>query len=124
MCQIVVQQRANADFGSHKLAHPKLGYVFSLALAQAAEARRFCVTAKDRMGLTPRDALPNDKIWILLGGHLPFVLRRDDKVGVCWSLVGKCYLHGSMNLSPGEALENTFETSEFLIKWDGTYGLN
>ena len=116
MCQVIAEQRANADFGLHKLAHLKLGYIFSLALAQAAEGRRFCVTANERMGLVPRDALMGDEICILLGGHVPFVLRRDDKKGACWSLVWECYLHGSMSLSPGETIEKTFEIGEFLIK--------
>jgi len=60
--------------------------------------RRLCLTAAGQTGLVPREAAPEDLIFVLYGAKLPFVLRpvrsegEDEKeipefevVGPCWS---------------------------------------
>jgi hypothetical protein len=57
------------------------------------------VTSGGRFGIAPMPAEPGDKVCILLGGHMPFVMRQE---GDEWLLVGTAYVHGLMN---GEAME-------------------
>jgi hypothetical protein len=49
-------------------------------------------------GLAPKEAIAGDLIVVLLGGHVPFVLR---KVGASYVLIGSAYVYGFMD---GEAL--------------------
>ena len=53
------------------------------------------------MGLAPAKAQDGDKICILLGGQVPYVLREQDEHYV---LIGEYYFHGIMK---GEALQGT-----------------
>ena len=56
--------------------------------------RRAMRTASGYVGLAPGIAEPGDRIVLLRGGRLPFVLReRGDKT---WELIGDCYVHGIM----------------------------
>ncbi|KAK0714092.1 hypothetical protein B0T26DRAFT_650377 [Lasiosphaeria miniovina] len=66
--------------------------------------RRLVVTRKGYLGAAPRSAQVGDGVYVLAGGHVPFVLRRDQSGGSAPStfwLVGDCYVHGLMH---GEAL--------------------
>jgi hypothetical protein len=51
------------------------------------------------MGLVSESAEPNDKIYVLAGGQVLYVLRQE---GDCFRFMGECYIHGLMD---GEALE-------------------
>lgn len=61
---------------------------------------KLCHTAKGYAGLVPGNARAGDKIYLLRGGAVPFVLRAGRVPGQYW-LVGECYIHGIMY---GEAL--------------------
>ena len=60
--------------------------------------RRLCNTRDGRAGLVPLHAEPGDKIAILFGCDMPLALRPD---GLCYRLVGPCYVDGLME---GEAV--------------------
>jgi hypothetical protein len=60
---------------------------------------RLITTDKGYFGLAPFSAEPGDKVCILYGGAVPFLLRPR---GENYLLVGECYVHGIMH---GEALE-------------------
>jgi hypothetical protein len=62
--------------------------------------RNLCVTAGGYLGHVPSGSKIGDKICILFGSAVPFVLR-EDKDGV-FKLVGECYVHGIMD---GEAMK-------------------
>lgn len=49
------------------------------------------------MGIVSVEAREGDVICTLLGAQVPFVLRPN---GICYNLVGECYIHGIMK---GEA---------------------
>ena len=56
-------------------------------------------TEGGRLALLPGTAELGDKIAVLYGGKLPYILR---KIGERWELVGECYVHGVMH---GEAFK-------------------
>jgi hypothetical protein len=73
--------------------------------------RLFCITAKDRLGCVPQAAQVGDRICVLYGGRLPFVIRPcgDGR----YTYVGNCYLQGIMD---GEAVDmKDLEEEEFML---------
>lgn len=60
--------------------------------------RRVCITTKGRLGLVPIIAEVGDKIVVLNGGRMPFVMRKGPQ---SYRLVGEGYIHGIMD---GEAI--------------------
>lgn len=58
------------------------------------------VTEKGYIGLVPASSRAGDRIAILKGGAVPFVLR--EAANGCWTLVGEGYVHGIMH---GEAFD-------------------
>jgi Heterokaryon incompatibility protein (HET) len=76
-----------------------------------AGGRLFCVTARDRLACVPQAAEVGDRICVLYGGRLPFVIRPCD--GGRYTYVGNCYLQGIMN---GEAVDmKDLEEEEFML---------
>ena len=73
---------------------------FLTAFEPVAKDRRFCVTKNGCMGLVPKRAAEGDRLCVFLGGAAPFVIRKN--VSGHYSLVGECYIHGSMD---GEAID-------------------
>ncbi|EUC38128.1 hypothetical protein COCCADRAFT_22470 [Bipolaris zeicola 26-R-13] len=70
-------------------------------------SRRFCITKKGHFCLLPPTASENDKICVLLGGEVPYVLRRTDYQSQgTYTMVGECYVHGIMD---GEAITDILE---------------
>ncbi|KAE8445911.1 hypothetical protein EG329_012690 [Mollisiaceae sp. DMI_Dod_QoI] len=57
--------------------------------------KNLCVTTGGYLGIVPNGTLDGDKICILFGSAVPFVLREYD--GVFFELVGECYIHGIMD---------------------------
>lgn len=72
-----------------------------VAFEAAVYGRRFGTTSKRYMGLFPRGTQEGDQICIFSGGHIPFVVRRQQATSSKYQLVGECYVHGIMN---GEAM--------------------
>ncbi|KAF1964026.1 HET-domain-containing protein [Bimuria novae-zelandiae CBS 107.79] len=72
--------------------------------------RRFCITRKGRFCLLPPTASKGDLICILLGGEVPYVLRRiDNQSQDYYTMVGECYVHGIMD---GEAISDILERKD------------
>jgi hypothetical protein len=62
-----------------------------------ALGRRFFVTKKGYLGLGPRDAKVGDRVSVLLGSDVPFILRkRNGSSRGGWEMVGETYVHGIM----------------------------
>ena len=83
----------------------RVGRTFERDLRHLAQNRQFCTTSKKKyMGWAPLRAEKGDKIFVLFGGQVPYVLRPrgcgDDDGG--YEFVGEAYLHGLMD---GEGLE-------------------
>ncbi|KAH3971735.1 hypothetical protein HBH98_126210 [Parastagonospora nodorum] len=62
-------------------------------------ARSFLVTNSERIGIGPSDSSVGDRIAVIPGGGVPYLLRPD---GEAWTFVGEAYVHDIMN---GEMVE-------------------
>ena len=58
--------------------------------------RTLFVTSTGLIGLGPKDARPNDGVYSLIGGEVPFLLRRTAILKE-FQLIGEAYVHGIMN---------------------------
>jgi hypothetical protein len=70
------------------------------AIGVHSSGRNLCVTARGYLGYVPSGSQIGDKVCILFGSAVPFILR-EDKDGF-FMLVGECYVHGIMD---GEAMK-------------------
>jgi hypothetical protein len=63
-----------------------------------ALGRRFFITKKGYFGLGPQKSEPGDRIAVLFGSGVPFVLRKcPSRSGTrAWRIIGECYVHGIM----------------------------
>lgn len=86
-----------------------LAHKFLIAMCAKAERRSLCMTEKGYLCLAPPDVKVGDSLSILLGGRVPYILRR--KGENVYNLVGESYVHGLMK---GEAFKN--EASKDHIK--------
>jgi hypothetical protein len=59
----------------------RLEITASTTHANAAGDRKFAVTNNGHMALVPGEMEPGDKVCIVLGAEMPFVLRRHRKLG-------------------------------------------
>ncbi|KAF2818325.1 HET-domain-containing protein [Ophiobolus disseminans] len=83
-------------------------------LVQAMENRQLClngrkfsITRKGHFCLLPPTASEGDLICVLLGGEVPYTLRRiDNQSQDSYTMVGECYVHGIMD---GEAIADILE---------------
>ena len=88
----------------------KEAHIFNEMVIKACNGRQFFRTQKGYMGLGPKDIKNGDIVSVLLGGQVPFILRKLDDT---YTLIGESYVHGIMN---GEALDDAdFEIQEFRI---------
>ena len=79
--------------------------LFASALADAGY-HKFFITKGGYIGLGPPGMDKNDVVCVLLGGHVPFLLRErvgNDDGRKRYTLVGECYVHGFVN---GEGLDS------------------
>lgn len=93
----------NGSTGSNLMAHPDFCN-FRKSFFIATQYQCFFTTYKGYMGLCDQPQ-PNDEIWILFGGSVPFIVRPypdESEDAGSYSLVGDCYVHGIMD---GEAVE-------------------
>lgn len=66
--------------------------------------RCFCLTHGDRFAWTPHMTEPGDKIFVIRGARLPYVLRPNSGGSIgTFTLVGECWLEGMMQ---GEAVDS------------------
>lgn len=83
------------------------------SLLFATVGRSFVLSNNGHMCLAPQETRPGDKICILLGGHVFYILR---PAGECWSFIGACYLHEFMDGEAMSLLANgTLELQELMI---------
>jgi Heterokaryon incompatibility protein (HET) len=75
---------------------------FLVAWYKFSFQRSFCVTKHGRMGLVPGGSEAGDRVVVLLGGDLPFVVRENEKDKEEFVLIGDCYIDG---ITDGEALK-------------------
>ncbi|KAI1438841.1 heterokaryon incompatibility protein-domain-containing protein [Xylaria sp. CBS 124048] len=63
-------------------------------------ALRFCITKQGRFAQVSQSSQPGDRICVLVGGEVPFVVRSTGRG--TYTIIGECYVDGIMD---GEALE-------------------
>lgn len=73
---------------------------FQAAIDPCMAHQRLCKTGKGLLATAPPDTRIKDEIWVLLGSHVPIVLRPVSTN--TYEVIGPAYVHGVMN---GEALE-------------------
>ncbi|KAF2109248.1 heterokaryon incompatibility protein-domain-containing protein [Lophiotrema nucula] len=73
---------------------------FAVLVGKTCHERKFFLTEEGQMGLCPKDTRETDKIVILYGGSVPYILRQCSED--TWTFVGECYFDGMMF---GEAKE-------------------
>ena len=61
--------------------------------------RSFIITSAGQMGIGPSDTRIGDTVSVILGGGVPYIIRRH---GASWAFVGESYVQGLMN---GEAIQ-------------------
>jgi hypothetical protein len=74
------------------------------------------ITTNGWLGMVPRDTQIGDEIYVLAGGRMPFVLRPSQEnfslpgssnaQRSCHTLVGECYIDGSMDGELSDKLRN------------------
>jgi hypothetical protein len=80
-----------------------------VALAQNfCSGRSFIITSRGEMGIGPSNTLVNDKVSIIPGGNVPYILRRQ---GSSWRFVGESYIASLMN---GDAIRSGRHREEIL----------
>jgi hypothetical protein len=77
-------------------------HAFDSQVYESVNMRRLLVSDNDRwLGLAPMDAQVGDKIVLLGGGKVPYIVRPKDGAEIgCYELIGDAYVHGIMD---GEA---------------------
>jgi hypothetical protein len=85
----------------------RLGSRETIARFDATENRRFAITDGGFMGLVPLETKQGDKVVVLAGADVPFIIRTisDDRNVI----VGESYLHGFMN---GEIFDLVISSAE------------
>ena len=81
-----------------KLAVPKDTLKFLDKVGTYCSKRSFITTEEGYIGIVPKATKLGDRVCVLFGCPMPFVLRKIS--GLQYQVVGECYIHGVMN---GEA---------------------
>lgn len=74
---------------------------FLISFSKRSSTRRLLRTRKDYLGLGPSGMKEGDEVCIVLGAHVPFVLRYKKKNRL--QFIGEAYVHGIMH---GEAVRS------------------
>lgn len=93
---------ANRDEATERDSTIKLNYSTTTrdSLLLLTLGAKFCVTESGRFGQVPLDSKLGDRICVLTGGEVPFVVRPTGRG--TYTLLGECYVDGIMD---GEALQ-------------------
>jgi hypothetical protein len=89
------------DYGSSTFGGDAVDYEHAICFS--ASGKRFFVDEGGWMGLAPEAAQEGDRICLLFGAQVPFVIREhansDGNMTIekRWRLVGECYVHGIMD---------------------------
>ncbi|KAK7189516.1 het domain-containing protein [Paraphaeosphaeria sporulosa] len=67
---------------------------FAVLARKACHERKFFFTEQTSMGLCPRNTKPGDRVVVLYGGSVPYILRPTGQDS--WTFVGECYVDGMM----------------------------
>ncbi|KAI0966065.1 heterokaryon incompatibility protein-domain-containing protein [Xylaria arbuscula] len=81
--------------GQHLASTPNYSAVIEDSIIALTAWLKFCVTHGGRFGQIPPDSQPGDRICVLVGGEVPFVIRLTGRG--TYTLVGECYLDGVMD---------------------------
>ncbi|KAK4445261.1 heterokaryon incompatibility protein-domain-containing protein [Podospora aff. communis PSN243] len=83
--------------------------------------KRFFMTESGLIGMGPWYTAVGDKVTILSGGRMPFILRRAERDGKadCYTYVGHAYVHGIMD---GESVRDGFPNMILLIVEQRLFG--
>jgi hypothetical protein len=73
---------------------------WAIRTKQACPGRALCSTRRGLCGMVPESTRKGDRLWILAGGDVPFVLRPLGNGNS--KLVGAAYLHGAMHEGASE----------------------
>jgi hypothetical protein len=75
---------------------------FKQQVVACCRQRRFAVGEKGYMGLVPDMAVVGDRVFLVSGCTVPFVLQPQDPAGADgpYALVRECYIHGVMEGEP------------------------
>jgi hypothetical protein len=89
-------------------ALPKEVHEFGYWVMDGSRNRRFFISEKGYIGLAAPNTAPGDKIAVLFGGKVPYILRRNEPSSLgtsdtTWKFLGDCYVHGIMD---GEVIES------------------
>ncbi|KAE9362593.1 HET-domain-containing protein [Stipitochalara longipes BDJ] len=90
--------------------------VFDNSVFASTCCRRFIISEKGYMGLAPAMAEPGDRIAVLFGGKVPYILRQN-KTGnsTTWTFIGDSYVHGIMDGEVIKKLDAGEVVSEVII---------
>ena len=76
---------------------------FDYQVSYSTLFRRFFISEKGCIGLAPVGAEPGDRISVLFGGRVPYILRENQTDNPSnWTFIGDSYVHGIMD---GEVIE-------------------
>ena len=83
---------------------------YQAALGYIAPHRKLFSTSKGLVGLGSRSILPGDRICVLAGGRVPYILRKEQNH---YRLIGESYIHDVAN---SYSLKERTELKEILIR--------
>jgi len=108
LCEVIARMYGN-NSGCHDEGKKAAFSKYDGAMGFLYGVRPF-MSEKGYVGLAPKHALPGDKICVILGAIVPYVLRRVVEEG--FELVGEAYVHGIMD---GEAMDLGLEEEQFCL---------
>ncbi|KAI0551286.1 heterokaryon incompatibility protein-domain-containing protein [Xylaria curta] len=96
--------------GRHSSSFLNYSVTIDESIMALAAWLKFCVTENGRFGHVPLNTQPGDRICVLLGGEVPFIIRPTGKG--TYTLIGECYVDGIMDGETFEAegFEDELET--------------
>ena len=113
---LVYEQLRTRAINDTKLSmrHPK--FDFAGVICSVLDDRSFFITKEGLFGVGPTNLQPEDEIWVLYGGRVPFVLRKTTNNALqnqnSYKFIGDCYYHGVMD---GQALNNSAPESTVIL---------